>query len=187
MYCVIVSSSNRSSNFLLKSGRNLFTKPGPESTTYCKMSGKSFTRHIKLHTSDKQWYTLPHGPAALMTASGLKRETTAAMAFTQRGRGGLFTTSVWPSPTGVCVCGCSGKPQGSTRIRCDTLRKKKMRSRMHFNNIWHLLIISCCAFNVQGIIFFYTTTRRHWNLEFSNRTHTVCRYNFSILIFCSVS
>lgn len=32
MYCVMVSSSNRSSNFLLKSGRNLFTRPGPEET-----------------------------------------------------------------------------------------------------------------------------------------------------------
>lgn len=43
---------------------------------------------------DKQEHILPHGPAALITASGLKRETTAAIAFIQRGGGGLFTTSV---------------------------------------------------------------------------------------------
>lgn len=36
MYWVMVSSSNRSSNFLLKSGRNLFTKPGPGCRTRCE-------------------------------------------------------------------------------------------------------------------------------------------------------
>lgn len=46
MYCVMVSSSKRSSNFLLKSGRNLFTKPGPELEGQCDVSEQ------KLHAAE---------------------------------------------------------------------------------------------------------------------------------------
>lgn len=84
------------------------------------------SQHYACHSAaaERCSHFLPNGPAALITASGLKRVTTARIAFTQRGGDGLFTTSV-PWPCWFWTLGRSGKPQGSTRIRCDTLWKRK--------------------------------------------------------------
>lgn len=81
----------------------------------------SHQRHIRCKV---RWdFVLsPHGPAALMTASGLKKETIDAMTFTQRGGRKVFTAS-GPWLSWFSALGLSGKPHGSTRMRCDTLKK----------------------------------------------------------------
>lgn len=123
----------------------------------------------------------PHGPAALMTASGLKRDTTAAMAFTQRGGPGLFTTSApWPWPSWFCVWGLSGKPQGSTRMRCDTLHKGIRRHQsQEFAKSSH----SGCKCNFSFTMFClsdlfirqYGEYTKYWHLIFSQScVHYVC-------------
>lgn len=63
----------------------------------------------------------PQGPAALMTASGLKRLTTENTALTQRGGDTLLTSDPWPPEPGSCCWGRSGKPHASTKMRWLTL------------------------------------------------------------------
>lgn len=50
-----------------------------------------------------------------------------ATALTQRGMAGLLATSA-PRPSWLCCWDRSGKPQGSTRMRCDTLEERKRGS-----------------------------------------------------------
>ncbi len=66
----------------------------------------------------------PQGPAALMTASGLKRLNTDATAFTQRGGETLLTSDPWPPDSCNWGGGRSGKPHASTRMRWLTLEDK---------------------------------------------------------------
>lgn len=64
---------------------------------------------------------LPHGPATRRTASGLERPRTDATALNQVGGARISLGSV----------GRRGKPHGSTRMRCLTLREEKGKDKLH--------------------------------------------------------